>query len=182
MTMKRIKAVSLAISVIMAMATGCVITTGVEAPDYTYTNDCFECEVTVEVVETGQDPRYPSFGVLVPIGWDADSVTYTGPNNGSMLYSAGISSVLEDSFPSASWDHWIGFQSDSIVWDSSVGDLYEVSVLVYTDDLIGTVDIAFLGMADSYFEGDPCSTTVEVDELNLEQSTWGSVKVQFGNQ
>jgi len=88
--------------------------------------------------------------------------------------------------PAGPWYRWLLFQTDKLLL-AEVGDTYEATVRIQTDGLIGTVDIAFLGAAGNptqgiSWNGDPCTVQVEVVELNLEQSTWGSVKSQFGNQ
>lgn len=163
---------------ILAVVSGCVSTTGVEAPDSVYPDSSFQAVVTVEVNKGGNE--YGHFGVLVPNGWDANNVTYSGPFSGDMFFNTSVSSMLENVLPSAPWDHWIGFETDVSLYGEA-GDCYEVTVSVYTDDIIGTVDIAFLGMVNGESYTWPCSTTVEVIELNLDQTTWGSVKSRFGN-
>ncbi len=160
---------------ILAAVSGCVLTTGVEAPDYAYPDSSFQVIVSLEL--TGEGYGVGQLGVLVPTGWEADNVTYTGPSSGSMFYNENVSSALESIFPCSPWDHWIGFATDSTT--GITGECFEVTVNVHTDGLTGTVDIAFLGMAAYYYDSYPCSTTVEVVELNLEQSTWGAVKSEF---
>ena len=166
-------------SILLLVAiSGCVSTIAVEAPDQVDTNSSFQAIVIVQVDSV--EEAYGQFGVLLPNGWDADSVTYTGPNNGDMLFDESWSEYFENEYPSSPFDHWIGFQSDS-AHQGNIWDIYGITVRIYTDDVIGNVDIAFLGMVSGIWNGDPCTTTVEVVELNLEQSTWGSVKSQFGN-
>ena len=165
--------------VILAALSACVWTHSVEAPDQVDTYSSFLAVVAVEIAEDYPTPLNGHLGVLVPIGWEADSVTYTGPNSGSMSYSGWIEENLENWYPSSSSDHWIGFISDSS-YPCNQGDKYEITVTIHTDSTLGFVDIAFLGMGSLLGHiGYPCSTTVEVVELNLEQSTWGSIKSDF---
>jgi len=174
----------LGLILILIAVSGCISTEEVEAPNYIYPDSSFQAVVTC-IPDSGAASQYAYFGVLVPLGWDADNVVFTGPDNGSMLPHAGTEEFLENSLPGDPWDHWIGFVTDS-TYDSNEGGIYEVTVTIHTDPLIGYANIAFLGMAYNYqsgymWNGDPCSTTVEVVELNLEQLTWGSVKAQFEN-
>lgn len=165
---------------ILAFVSGCVSTTNVDAPSQVNTDSSFQALVTVEIDEGGGE-AIGELGVLVPNEWNADNVTYTGPNSGSMFYNEDLALEFESYFPSASSDHWIGFDTGSLI-SGMVGDCYEVTVTVHTDDIIRTVDIAFLAKVCLWFNGSPCSTTVEVVQLNLEQSTWGAVKSEFGSQ
>lgn len=168
---------------ILAAVSGCVSTTGVETPDFVYPDSSFQAVVTVEIDENGEG--YGCLCVLVPIGWEADSVTHTGPISGNMFNTLWVAEYIESQYPSALWDHWIGFKSEHII-EGSAGDIYEITVRIYTDYIIGSVNTAFLGVV-YYLEsgwnygwnGDPCSTTVEVVELNFDQATWGSIKSQF---
>ncbi len=164
------------LALILAIVSGCVTTTDVEAPDYAYPDSSFQAIVTIEVSEGGKATG--QLGVLVPIGWEADNVTYTGPSSGSMFYDNTVSTELEYMFSSNPWDHWIGFQTSSPL-SSDSGDCYQITLNVYTDGLVGVVDLAFLGMADYFYDDDPFPATIEVVELNLEQSTWGAVKSEF---
>ncbi len=171
--------------IILAGLAACVSTTNVETPSQVDPNSSFQAVVTVEVDEgTQQTYEYGSLGVLIPISWDVDSVTYTGPNSGNM-YSSGWPEELETIYPSDSLYHWIGFRSDEN-YTAEQGDNYEISLMINTDSNLGTYDIAFLGLvihiSELIFNGDPCSKTVEVVELNFEQSTWGVVKSEFGPQ
>lgn len=164
---------------ILAALSACVYTHSVEAPDQVDTYNSFLAVVAVEVAQDYPSPMNGYLGVLVPIGWEADSVTYTGPNSGSMLYWEGTVEFCEYNYPSSSSDHWIGFISDSS-YSCNQGDEYEITVTIHTDSTLGFIDIAFLGLGGQFgYIGDPCSTTVEVVELNLEQSTWGSIKSDF---
>lgn len=167
---------------ILAGISACVSTTNVETPSQADPNSSFQAVVTVEVDEGSQQTsEYGFLGVLIPISWDADSVTYTGPNNGNM-YPSAWPELLETIYPSDSLYHWIGFMSDENSTGEQ-GDIYEISLMIYTDSTLGTFDIAFLGlvihMSELNFNGDPWSTTVEVVELNLDQATWGAVKSIF---
>ena len=141
---------------ILAVVSGCLSTTNVEAPAQVETYSSFQAIITVEVDEGGGE-ALGELGVLVPNGWDADSLTYTGPNSGSMFYNAELKSEFESYFPSSASDHWIGFDTGSLL-SSIVKDSYEVTVIAHTDDMIGTVDIAFLAKVCLWFNGSPCST------------------------
>ena len=165
---------------ILALVAGCVSTTNVNAPGQVNTNSSFQAFVTV-VVDEGGGEAIGELGVLVSNEWDAYNVTYTCPNSGIMFYNEDLALEFESYFPSSSSDHWIGFDTGSLL-SGMAGDCYEVTVTVHTDDMIGTVDIAFLCKVCLWFNGNPCSTTVEVVGLNLDQSTWGAVKYEFGSQ
>lgn len=169
----------LGLILILAVVSGCVSTTDVDTPDQVNPNSTFQAIVTVEVDEGGTAMGYMC--VLVPNGWGADSVTYAGPYSGNMIYDEDVTEYIESYYSSASWDHWIGFQSENAV-EGAEGDIYEFTMTIHTDPIMGFVEIAFLGIVDVdgwCWNGDPCSTTVEVVELYLEQSTWGSVKSEF---
>lgn len=154
----------------ITILSGCVITTGVEAPSQVFPNSTFQAVVTVEIDADGED--IGQLGVLIPQGWNADNVTYAGPYSGVMLYDSTYSGG-----GCSPWDHWIGFATaESLACVE--GDTFEITVSIYTDGIIGFVDIAFIGEPSPQYAV-PCSTTVEVVELNLEQSTWGAVKSEF---
>ena len=184
---------TLVLILILAVLSACVSTTDVEAPDQVDPNSSFQAVGTFLIHESygfSWGGRNGYLGVLIPIGWVADNVTYekvqgSQPNSGKMFYNADVVLACESHYPSAPSDTWIGFASDS-GYPYEIGDIYEVTVIIRTDSTIGLVDIAFLGMGydpmGAYrWEGDPCSTTVEVVGLNLEQSTWGTVKSEFGS-
>lgn len=170
----------LVLVLIITIVSGCLSTTNVEAPGQVETSSSFQAIVTVEVDEGGGE-ALGELGVLVPNGWNADNVTYTGPNSGSMFYNADLESEFESYFPSSTSDHWIGFDTGALL-PGMVGDCYSVTVTVHTDNTIGNVDIAFLGKVCLWFNGHPCSTTVEVTGLNLERSSWGAIKSEFLSQ
>ncbi len=156
-------------------------TKGVEAPDIALPDSSFLSVVTIEVDETGE--YYGYLDVLVPINWGVDSVSYNGPSSGEMFYLPGAGGCAG---PAGPWYRWLFFQTDELLL-AEFGDTFEATVRIQTDGLIGSVNIAFLGAAGSPsqgigWNGDPCTVQVEVIELNLEQTTWGSVKTQFGNQ
>jgi hypothetical protein len=142
--------------------------------------------VTVQVDEEGE--QYGILGVLVPAGWTADDVAYEGPFSGEMEFYEPVPEFeysLESPYPSSPWDHWLHFLSDTTHY-AEVGDTYTVALTIHTDGLVGVVDVAFLGCCgyteEFYWNGDPCSTTVEVIEVGLASSTWGAVKREVGSR
>jgi len=165
----------------IALSSACVSTTGVEAPTQTDPSSSFEAIVTIEVAEGGTG--WGCIGVLVPIDWTADSVTYSGPSSGSMSYIANVGALMEVWYPSSQADQWIGFYEETY-GSSEQGDVYEVTVRIHTAETSGIFELAFLGLVHEYadwvWEGDPCSITVEVVEMNLEAATWAEVKSQSG--
>ena len=182
--MRFLKIVSI---LILVAVSACLSTTGVVAPEQVNPNSSFITVVTVQVDSSSASIYRGYIGVLVPIGWEVDSVTYSGPNSGNMHpFGASSELNLELLIPSSHNDHWLEFKADT-TFLSSQGETYEVTMRIHTDSKYGSFDIAFLGYTiymggagpQYSWNGDPCSTTVEVVELNLEQSTWGSVKSEF---
>ena len=174
---------------ILAALSACVSTTDVEVPDFVYPDSSFQAVVTCEIDSSGA--AYGFLGVLVPYGWEADSVMFTEvsgdlpPYSGIMIMDNSSIWIFEDAYPSGSENHWIAFWNTDWYYSYQQGDVYTITLTIHTNSIIGSVDIAFLavagvlGLDDYLWNGDPCSTTVEVVELNLEQSTWGSVKNLF---
>ncbi|MBN1433405.1 hypothetical protein JW921_01505 [Candidatus Fermentibacterales bacterium] len=165
---------------------GCVSTTDVQVPECVYSNSSFQAVVTVVVGEEGGQ-TWGGLGVLVPVGWSAFGASYSGPYGpGNMSPDSSVVWPIENDYPSSPWEHWLGFSSDELV-QGEPGDTYSVTVTIYTDDIVGSVEIAFLGAAYSdeepepsrgtyYWDGDPFHVTVEVEELGLSQRTWGAIK------
>lgn len=157
------------------LALACVTTTGVETPMTAYPDSSFQAVVSVQVDDDGAT-SWGYLGLVVPVGWEAGNVSYTGPSQGTMSPSS-----IFEGFECSPWDHWLGFQSDTTC-AGEIGALYQITVTVYTDMLLGEVDISFLAAVDNdglCWNGDPCTTTVEVIGLEFEQTTWGSVKSEF---
>jgi hypothetical protein len=121
-------------------------------------------------------------GVLPPNGRDAGSVSYAGPNRGQMFYNELYIPQIEDCYPSTPTDRWIGFLSD-YGYIGNEGDTYEITLTINTDPTTGFIDVAFLATSmyedDLEWNGDPCTTTVEMVGMNLESSTWGSIKTDY---
>ncbi len=162
---------------LLTILSACVSTTGVNSPAQIGTNSTFQVIVTAQVDDSVSYEHYGFMSVLVPDGWDVDNMSFSGPNSGEM-------SFIEWGIPEyPEFDEWMSFESDTC-HSSNLGDIYSITMSVYASDTLGTFDIAFLAWSTEYmgipvWNGDPCSTIVEVVELNLEHITWGNVKTLF---
>jgi len=178
---------------VLAVVSACVSTTNVEAPDQVEPSSSFLAVVTC-VVTTPSTECYGYMGVLLPNEWElADSLTYIGgtpglpPNTGDMIFGGyGLPyQYVGYQYPAGPLHYWASYISDSAYACDSL-DIYEITVRIHADSVLGFYDIAFLGFAQGYAgwysSSCPCTTTVEVVELNLEQSTWGSIKSDFSIQ
>jgi len=159
---------------------GCVSTTGVVVPVCVNSNSSFQAVVTVVVEDDGG--AWGGLGALVPNGWSANGASYLGPyGTGNMSPEmGGLAKYIEGQYPSNPWAHWLGFSSDVQVQGES-GDVYEVTVTICTDDIVGSVEIGFLGCVQHdgqwYWNNPPFYVTVEVEEeYSLCLETWGAIK------
>lgn len=164
-----------ALLVALISTVSCISTTSITSPTIVYAGSSFEIEITAVVEDDGE--AWGLLGIVVPSGWEASNVSYNGPFQGLMVPHSAF-----DEFECAYWDHWIGFRSDS-VRTGSTGDVYHYFATIHTDMLIGDVDISCLAAISDIdtpeWNGDPCSVSVEVLELNLNQSSWGGIKTEF---
>ena len=164
-----------ALLVVLTSTLSCISTTGVTSPATVFAGSSFEIEITAVVEDDGE--AWGLLGIVVPSGWEASNVSYNGLFQGVMVPDSAFGD-----FECAPWDHWIGFRSDSIR-TGSTGDVYHYFATIHTDMLIGDVDIsclaAILNDLTPEWDGDPCSVSVEVVELNLNQSSWGGIKTEF---
>jgi hypothetical protein len=163
-----------------AAALSCVTTTGVTAPDQVMASSSFQACVTAVVNFGVTAGGY--LGVLLPVGWVVDNVTYTGPYSGSMFYDERYIFNIEAAYPTTEPYQWTGYESDT-THTGEEGDVYEITLTISTDETTGQVDVAFLATSLYtdllYWDGDPCSTLVEVTGLSLEKSSWGGIKSRF---
>jgi len=172
---------------VLIVISACALTHSVEAPGFAGQNSIFQAVVTAEVtLKNWPGPENGYLSVLVPTSWAVDNMTFTGPNSGEMSFAFW---GIPESGPGVTrneWKNWMSFVSDS-AYVPVEGDIYHISMDIHTNDTLGIFEIAFLAwgfgvMSYPSWDGDPCTTTVQVVELSLENTTWGSVKTQFGNQ
>jgi len=105
-----------------------------------------------------------------------DGYQYTGPFN-----VIGTGDWPSDSFPpSPGYEWWLTRSPSACLWGNS-GEAGCGIVTISTSDSLGSFQMAFLAARHSidpvsyYFEGLPCSCTVEVVPLKLELETWAHI-------
>ena len=174
------------VAVGLLMALGCVETTSVEAPEEVDAGSSFQVTVNTVVVDTSSDDECGVLAVLVPDVWSVDSVIchgygYFGPFDN---VQPGGGWPDEHYPPSTGYQWWLFQSPDSNLNGDSAETAY-ANVTITTNDTLGSFQMAFLagvfcGMGeDHFFEGDPCSCTVEVMPLILQQETWASIKSDY---
>ena len=174
------------ISAVLAIMLSCVETTSVEAPVEVDPSISFEVTVNTELTVQHGGDEWGELAVLVPTAWSVDSVIcdgygYIGPFNAPYPDSLGWAEYYYPS--SAGYQWWHSRSPQSNLYGDSAETGYAI-VTISTNDTLGTFQMAFLaamweGMGAPYYEGDPCSCTVTVTPLNLQQETWGYIKAGF---
>ena len=166
----------------LAIMLGCVQTTSVEAPSDVNPNVSFEVTVNTELTQGSYGDG--NLAILIPEIWSVDSVycdgyQYTGPFSVPDTVFFGWAN---DSFPpNAGYEWWYSSSPATLSGDS--GETGHVTVTITTSDSIGTFKLAFIAFStyehQPYYDGVPCSCTVEVTPLSLEQETWAHIKSEF---
>ena len=176
---------ALIVSIVLISCSSCYIS-NIDLPATAQPNSSFE--TIIEATKDG-NPVYVSgaVSIVVPDAWSVDSVSYDGPISGQMIPADSLAYYLSVTYPPPANYKWLSFCSES-GGSTSPGDVFDISMTVHTDDLLGMIPLSFhiawfIGGAVSWdWDEDPIADSIEVVELNLEQSTWGSVKAQLGNR
>lgn len=168
----------------LAIMLGCVETTSVETPG-TVNPDCtFQVIVNTVLVESPYpEPCLGVLAVLHPIGWVIDSAYCNGYGYSGPMVGPYPGSYMELPPPSAGYE-WHHFYTPDNDLFGEPGDTGFGNVFILPNDSLGTFSLAFLagalgGIGDPVWSGDPCSCSVEVTPLSLEQETWGNIKAGF---
>ncbi len=168
------------ISVGLAILLGCVDTTGVDAPSQIDPNTTFEC--TVNTIGDSLNPGAPDIGylaILIPEIWSVDSVYGEGYGfTGSMDSIPNVQTYPNYTDPPVGyeWSMW----ETPVPLTSYPGDSGYAIVNINTSDSLGEFQLVFYtgsaGSIEPIWEDTPCSCTVEVTPLNLQQDTWAHIK------
>ena len=174
-------------TLVMAIALGCVNTIDYQAPQQVNQNSSFQSIVYTEAVDSLPLPGYTITGlleVLVPEGWSVDSVFLDGYSFYGLM-SSGSSGWAAEEYPPGIGYKWVSFYASELTGD--YGDTGQATVYITSGDSAGVYTTAAIGVIIvvepwvAYLrEGDPCSCSVEINPLNLEQETWGSIKLELG--
>ena len=169
------------VAAILTIILSCAETTSVEAPGEIDPSTNFE--VTINTMTTNPEPSLSSYGylaILIPEMWIVDSVYCVGYG-----YSGPLDAwwnTPSEYFPPASGYEWSGWRTPVVLHGDS-GETGYANAIITTIDSLGTFQLAFCAGTDHVlgplWEDTPCSCTVEVTPLSLEQETWGHIKSEF---
>lgn len=166
------------------LLTSCISTIDVLAPECVNPGQQFSAEVTVQIDSTGELTT-ALLGVLLPETWNAVSGTFTGPSYSGELYPyfGGLLDQIVQAYPPTPGYEWQGLAADGWM-QGEQGEIYYSTVVIEVPGsaTYGPYDIAFLAAQkreidqSPAWDGDPCSTIVEVVPLALVTDTWGGLK------
>jgi len=161
----------------LAIMLSCVETTSVEAPAEVNPNTSFTVTINIAAFDSGTETGY--LAILIPEIWSVDSVYGVGYGYSGPLSNDGPTGMLSAPASGYEWSSWktpVELYTDS-------GETGYANAVISTSDSLGTFQLAFCaghyGSYHPYWEDYPCSCLVEVTPLNLEQETWGYIKVGF---
>jgi len=158
---------------------GCVETTSVEAPAEVDPNTSFEVTIYTITTDSGSSDGY--FAILTPEIWVVDSVYGVGYGYSGLLNSTTIG--LGELPPPAQGYEWTAWRTVPVMLHADSGETGYAIATITTIDSIETFQLAFCAGTEGYawpnWEETPCSCTVEVTPLNLDQETWGRIKSEF---
>ena len=169
----------------LAILLGCVETTSVQSPADINPNESFTVILnTLATDSSWNGPKTGLLAILIPEIWSVDSVHGEGYGYFGSLEFYGFVSGPEAYLPHASSGyHWA-------IWDTPIalsvdsGDTGYVNANITSTDSLGVFQLAFCcGFVGPYtpgWEDSPCSCLVAVTPLNLEQTTWGTIKSSMG--
>ena len=169
----------------LAIMLGCVETTSIEAPAEVYCNTPFQITVSTIATDSTSIGTNGHLAILIPVTWSVDSVCFDGYGNngpGILLGWVGSGDWPANSYPPTSGYEWYNTLAENAV-TGQIGETGQAIVTITPDEVTGIYQIASLAGAGQYMEpswdGDPCSCTVEVTPLNLQQETWAHIKSGF---
>ena len=172
---------SMLIASVLTIVLGCVETTSIEAPSEVNPNVSFELTVHTELTHAA-NTSWGELAILIPEFWSVDSVFGDGYEYVGPLEFSGIGGWPADLFPPSIGYVWWLFYCPELLYGDSAETGYAIATII-TDDSIGTFQVASIACAsvekEPWFDGVPCSCTVDVTPLNLEQKTWGYIKAEF---
>ena len=173
----------------LAIILGCVQTTSVEAPSEVNQNTTFTA--TTNVIASYSSLASSTtccLAILIPEIWTLDRVYGYGEGAGfsGPLDTMGAHGNPPWQHPAPSGYLWSCWETPAPILADS-GETGYADALISVTDSLGIYQLAFCAglynpIEDVNWEDYPCSCTVEVTLLNLEQETWGSIKSKLGEQ